>query len=323
MKDLISVIIPIYNVEKYLRNCIDTVINQTYSNIEIILVNDGSTDSSLKICNEYKEKDNRITIINKENGGVSDARNAGLKNAHGKYICFVDSDDYISEKFVEKLYNTIILYNVKIALCNMERVDEVGKSISKKEIISQVIPGKKIIENLYDNNFWPVFVVLCNKMYDITLFKDITFPVGKIHEDESNIHKLCYLAENVAIISDVLYYYRKVETSITNRRFNIERLDALTALEERIKFFKENKEEKLYRLALIEYQKLIITSYINCKLYLNNTQKILETMIKKFRKNYREVIKFNECLVIDKFKFTVAYISLDLYFYMKRISMKK
>lgn len=143
MKDLVSVVIPIYNVEKYLRKCIETVIDQTYTNIEIILVNDGSTDNSLQICNQFKEKDKRIKVINKKNGGLSDARNVGIKNAQGKYICFIDSDDFISEKYIEELHNLIVENKAQIAVCGFENVNEFGKSISKKEIISQVISGKK------------------------------------------------------------------------------------------------------------------------------------------------------------------------------------
>ena len=133
MEDLISVVVPIYNVEKYLKTCIETIIKQTYKNIEIILVNDGSTDNSLQICNEFKEKEKRIKVINKKNGGLSDARNIGLKKAKGKYICFIDSDDFINEKYIEELHSLIIKNNAQIAICSFENVNEFGESIYKKE----------------------------------------------------------------------------------------------------------------------------------------------------------------------------------------------
>lgn len=279
MKDLISVVIPIYNVEKYLRKCIETVISQTYTNIEVILVNDGSTDNRLQICNEFKEKDNRVKVINKKNGGLSDARNAGLKNAQGKYICFIDSDDFISEKYIEELYNLIIENNAQIAVCNYEKVSEKGKTIFRKNIISQTISGKKAIEKLNDKDFGWVSIIAWNKFYNINLFKNIEYPVGKIHEDEFVTYKLYYLAEKVAITSRNLYFYRQVSTSITNRKFNIRRLDVLDTLEERVSFLKEKKLEKAYRLNLIEYEKLLIAYCMKCKMYLKNSEKIQENFI--------------------------------------------
>lgn len=315
-EELISIIIPVYNVEKYLEKCINTIINQTYINIEVILVNDGSTDKSLNICNEFKEKDKRIKIINKKNGGLSDARNAGIKNAHGKYICFIDSDDYIHEKYVEELYNLIVKNNSQIAVCNFERVDEEGRCLSTNNIIAEVISGKKTIEKLSNKEFAPVGVVVWNKLYDINLFENIKYPIGKIHEDAFVIYKLYYLAEKVAITSKSLYYYRKVPTSIMNKKFNLKRLDILQALEERVKFFFDKGEDILYQLALIEYESTLIMHYVNCRRYLKNYKDIQKKLLKKFRKLYSKVIGFNRCLMIDKIRFSVAYISPTLYYYI-------
>lgn len=319
MGDLVSVVVPIYNVEKYLSKCIETIINQTYNNIEIILVNDGSTDNCLQICNDFREKDRRIKVINKKNGGLSDARNTGLKDAHGKYICFIDSDDYISNKYVEELYNLIIENNAQIALCNYEKVDEENKSISKEDIESQTISGKTALEKFNETAFYPASVVAWNKLYDINLFRNIIYPEGKIHEDEFTTYKLFYLAKKVAITSKVLYYYRFVPTSIMNRKFNVKRLDKLEALEQRVNFFRDNKEEKLYRLALIDYQYLLVSHYLKCKKYLENSKKIQKEILKKIRKNYNVVIKFKECSIKSKIKFTIVYIHPILYYNLKKL----
>lgn len=316
MKDLISVVVSIYNVEKYLRKCIETIINQTYNNIEIILVNDGSTDNSLKICDEYKVKDARISIINKKNGGLSDARNTGLKSAKGKYICFIDADDYINEKYIEELYKLIIENNAQIAVCNFEKVDENEKCIFKNDITTNQFSGKEALEYLNGDNF---SVVAWDKLYDINLFKNIKYPVGKIHEDEFTTYKLYYIAEKIAITSKVLYYYRQVETSIMNRKFNIKRLDALEAFEEKTKFFLEKKEKKLYKLALIEYEKNMIDYSIKSKLYINDSKKIRNDIQKKYRKNYVKVIWFRECSIRRKLIFTMAYISPMLCYHLKKI----
>lgn len=319
MKELVSVVLPIYNVDKYLIKCIETVINQTYKNIEIILVDDGSTDNSGTICDTFKEKDNRIKVIHKKNGGLSDARNIGLKNAHGRYICFIDSDDYISEKYVEKLYKLIKINNAQIALCNFQRVDENEQIISEEKILSEILSGKETLEKLNNKNFYPSSVVAWNKLYDISLFDNILYPIGKLHEDEFTTYKLYYIAPKVAITSEVLYYYRVVQTSITNRNFNKKRLDILEALEERIKFFKCNNEQKLYELALIEYESVLMIYYMNCKLYLNNSKEIQKEILKKYQENYKEAVQSKQCSTINKIKFGIALKSPTLYYNIKKI----
>ena len=133
-EDLISIVIPVYKVEKYLEKCVESVINQTYKNLEILLVNDGSPDNCPKICDEYAQKDNRIKVIHKENGGLSDARNAGIDVAAGKYIAFVDSDDYVSNDYIEYMYNLIKEYNTQMATCETEVINaEKNKVIKPRE----------------------------------------------------------------------------------------------------------------------------------------------------------------------------------------------
>lgn len=316
MEDLISVVVPIYNVEKYLKTCIETIIKQTYKNIEIILVNDGSTDNSLQICNEFKEKEKRIKVINKKNGGLSDARNIGLKKAKGKYICFIDSDDFINEKYIEELHSLIIKNNAQIAICSFENVNEFGESIYKKEIISQVVSRKEMLEQMNNKSFYPASIVAWNKLYDINLFKNIIYPEGKIHEDEFTTYKLYYLSEKVVTTSECLYYYRMVPTSIMNKKFNIKRLDVLEALEERMNFFLEKKEQGLYDLALIQYEKVLIGNYVNCRRYLENSNEKQIELLEIFRKYYSEVMKVGKCAIVDKFRFRIAYISPTIYYYM-------
>lgn len=316
VKDLVSVVVPIYNVEKYLKKCVETIINQTYKNIEIILVNDGSTDNCLCICNEFRNKDKRINVIDKKNGGLSDARNVGLKNAHGKYICFIDSDDYIAETYIETLYGLIVKNNAQIAMCNYENVDENGRKISKHKAKEQIISGKYAIEILNDIVYCSPYIVAWNKLYDINLFKNITFPVGKIHEDVFTIYKLFYLSKTVAVTSQSLYFYREVPTSIMHKKFNKKRLDVIEGLEERIVYFAENKEEKLHELALIKYEKMLLLCYVKCRKYIENSKKIQNELLEKFKKNYNNVICSKYCSRFDKLRIRMAYISPTLYYYM-------
>lgn len=153
-----------------------------------------------------------------------------------------------------------------------------------------------------------------NKLYDINLFKNIIYPVGKIHEDEFTTYKLYYLAEKVVTTSKCLYYYRMVPTSIMNKKFNIKRLDALEALEERFNFFLEKKEDSLYELALIQYEKVLIGHYVNCRYYLKNSNEKQIELLNKFRKYYSEAIKFSKCSTMDKLRFIIAYMSPTLYY---------
>ena len=264
---LISIIVPIYNVEKYLKKCIESIINQTYKNIEIILVDDGSPDNCGIICDEYSQKDKRIIVIHKENGGLSDARNKGIDIAKGDYLTFIDSDDFVNIDYIEKLYNSIKLNNTKLAQCGISKVNENNEIIEKlnydenyiktsHEILNELY-GKHLIEN----------VVVWNKMYAKELFKNIRFPVGKIHEDEFTTYKLIYYSKNVAIVSDSLYNYRQNNASIMGRKFNIKRLNLLEALEQRIQFFWDKNEKDLYEKSVKVYLEQLRMYYIKTKKY--------------------------------------------------------
>lgn len=323
MKDLISVVLPIYNVQNYLKECIETVIHQTYTNIEVILVDDGSTDDSSKICDAYKQQDERIKVIHKKNGGLSDARNTGLKNAKGKYICFIDSDDYISQTYIEELYHLIEQNHAQIAMCSFQKVDEKGEIIAKEKIKTETLSGIEFLEKLNDRKIFPASIVAWNKLYDIRLFDNILYPYGKLHEDEYTTYKLCYIADKIAITSSPLYYYRTVQTSIMNRSFNKKRLDIIEALEERMQFFYEKKEQKLYELAQIQYETTLMIYYIYCKLHLEHSKEIQEEILKKYKENYKEAIKSKECSLLDKIKFKIAYKSPKLYYIIKKILRNK
>lgn len=225
-KDLISIIIPVYNVEEYLDKCLESVINQTYNNIEIILVDDGSTDNSGKICDKYEEKDSRVKVIHKENGGQSEARNIALDEVRGKYVAFVDSDDYIKKDYIEYLYNLILKYECKMSICayyiETEKGNkyDLGKTYSEKLMNTQ----ETLSRMLCDEGFT---VSPCAKMYDISLFKDIRYPVGKIYEDNETTYKLIKKCENVAYGNESKYSYIKRKNSTMNSKFNERKLDLI------------------------------------------------------------------------------------------------
>lgn len=237
---LISIIIPIYRVEQYLRRCLDSVVNQTYANLDIILVDDGSPDNCPQICDDYAAKDNRITVIHKKNGGLSDARNAGLDICKGKFISFVDSDDWIDTNYVKVLFDLLTETNTDIAIANFFKTDGTKKAPAFPIHHKTLTPAEAIICCTRGNT--PAFAISCSKLYKKELFDNLRFPVGKYHEDEFTTHLLFYKSASIAYTSQVLYYYYSRETSIMATQHPY---DALEAFEQRYLFFKEKKELEL------------------------------------------------------------------------------
>lgn len=225
---LISIIVPIYDVEKYLRYCIDSLVNQTYKNIEILLINDSSPDNSLEICNEYAKKDSRIKVFTKENGGLSDARNYGVTKANGDFIYFVDSDDWIKEETIQGLYTQQVMHNADIVAANHIMYHEAKKSFGlyihdKDYHISVLTPTLAYqYQNSWNHNE-SVFIVAWGKLYKKELFNNIEYPVGRIFEDEQTTHKLFFSANKIVYIHNNYYYYRQRPGSIMRSGYNIKR----------------------------------------------------------------------------------------------------
>ncbi|MEQ8154210.1 MAG: glycosyltransferase family 2 protein [Clostridiaceae bacterium] len=302
MNPLISVIIPIYNVEPYLRRCINSVLNQTYNNLEIILVDDGSPDNCGIICDEYAKNHDRIKVIHKRNGGLSDARNAGLNIASGKYIGFIDSDDWVSNIYLQKLYDLISNHNSDISVCNFVKAYDEKDLLSNNHCIELYEYNNIEALNQYFNKYYIQMVVSWGKLYKTALFKDIGFPVGRIHEDEFTTHKLLYKANKVVFTTESLYYYWQRQDSITGVGFNLKgRLHRLEALKERCEFYKHSGLEVLWKNALRIYFYEIIYIYgsINCK---ENKSTIFELKIKA--NEIKETILNNDF----SFRFRVLYL---------------
>ena len=250
MEQCVSVIVPIYMVEPYLKRAVDSIRNQTYQNLEIILVDDGSKDQCGRICDDYAKADNRIVVIHKENGGLSDARNAGLDVAHGEYIMFVDSDDYIAPDCVETLLKCLTEHDADVSMCSYAVTDstEYDESIWLKsdgheyDGSVEICDRRKLLSNLYDANHKDAtyFIVSWNKIYKASLWDGIRFPKGKIHEDEATTYKIYDRAQKGIYLHKPLYGYFSAPDSITRAKFNIKRLQWMDALDDRIAYF-ENK----------------------------------------------------------------------------------
>ena len=208
MPDL-SIIIPVYNVENYIHQCIDSILNQTFTNFELILVDDGSPDNCGKVCDEYAKKDKRIKVIHRENGGISAARNTGLQYAIGKYIAFVDSDDYVSTTMYETLIDVSRKTGADIVKCGYcEFVDNevTGKKAFEEVKVMNNNDGQTLLRLYYEG---VLYIVVWNSIYSSDLAKSVTYPEGYINEDNYASPMYLHLCKKIAVIPDTLYYYRQ------------------------------------------------------------------------------------------------------------------
>lgn len=280
--DLISVIVPVYKVEDFLERCVNTIRRQTYRNLEIILVDDGSPDNCGSMCDAYAAEDSRIRVIHQKNGGLSNARNSGIDSAKGAYLAFVDSDDFITEDFIEVLYHACKDTDSDIAQCKYEYVS--GNEITKAKIPGEIkeLTGKKMLLGMYEHE-GAYNVVAWNKLYKRELFWEIRYPDGRIHEDEATTYRLFYIAKKAAFVQRYLYGYYTASPSITRDSFNLKRLDWAWALEERIRFYENKGETELLCLTLKAYADGVIDLYYKCAEFIPNSgteQKELKEKLK-------------------------------------------
>lgn len=223
---LISVILPVYNVQKYLCRCLNSVIQQSYKFLEIILVDDGSTDCSGKICDIYEKRDCRIKVFHKENGGLSDARNYGISKANGEFLTFVDSDDYIDEDYVEYLYGLIKGTACKMSICSLYVCYTAGGRIRGMGNGKRgVLTGKKCIEMMCYHR--EVDTAACAKLYHRTLFDEVRFPKGKLFEDIGTLYLLFDQCNYIAYGFEPKYYYMVRNDSIVTSAFHMQKLDLI------------------------------------------------------------------------------------------------
>lgn len=228
-KELISIIVPVYNVEKYLKKCVDSIVNQTYKNLEIILVDDGATDNSGKICDELVELDNRIKVYHKKNGGLSDARNYGVERATGDYIGFVDSDDYIDAEMYEKLYEAIKKENVDVAECNLKIVYPEKTDLFTDQKYYQICNKQEYLEEYL--KIEKIFGSACVRLTKADIAKKLKFPVGKLYEDTYYAYDLIGIVDKYVIVDNPYYNYLMRENSITNAKFNPRIFDLIEIVE--------------------------------------------------------------------------------------------
>ncbi len=307
-KPLISVIVPIYNVEKYLERAVSSLTTQTYDNLEIILVDDGSPDSCPALCDELAKLDNRIKVVHKENGGLSSARNAGINIAKGEYLSFIDGDDYVSSDMYELLYRAISENNADIAICGINWVNEDGtkyENVCPSPIIDEVFDKATAFRKLVPaNSFY--YVTACNKLYKKELFSNVLFPEGKINEDEYTVHHFFNNSNKIVSIKEELYFYVQRENSIMHKPFSVKKLDGVWAYLDRYKLYRKLGYKKEAKAVAMKACNLLI-------LYIKKGN-----VIKRFRafnKLFRKVsfLVFRNAKIIKLFPIYLLKLIKDLF----------
>jgi glycosyltransferase involved in cell wall biosynthesis len=276
----ISIIVPVYNLEPLLPKCVESILTQTFTDFELILVNDGSTDRSGELCDEFAKLDNRIVVIHKSNGGVASSRNAGLEAAKGSYIGFVDNDDFVNEHMFETLYTNAIIHESEIVVCDFLKVNETQDIDTKKRKINFKVEHFNNVESLNqiytDNNL--TFICPWNKLYKKSLFNEIKYELGNINDDETVAHQLLYESKKTTYIHTELYYYVQREGSQINSAFHIKRLCKVYALKDRVEFFKSKNEIELHEKALKHFMDKFFWYYFLAKTTLKGVDRELKEL---------------------------------------------
>lgn len=330
MEELITIIIPIYQVEKYLKKCLDSVIYQTYRNLEIILVDDGSTDKSPQICDEYKNKDSRIKVIHKKNGGLSQARNVGMRIATGKYIGFVDSDDYIGKDMYQVLYNNMIKTNSDISICNLIQVKENDNinynEIEKKQYILEEYTKEEALHLLIENK---IKSYAWNKLYKREVLNSIEFPIGKKMEDLAVMYKIFEKAKKIVYTDKVEYYYLQRKNSILGNVDTKLTEDLLYFVKERYNYLID-KYPDLTLVLNIDRTKYVWIYHKNICLTNNKQAYYSKELLEEysfFKKNFKKYKKniFSNLGIMPKFEYNILFLNRKIFFHyyqLKRLIKK-
>lgn len=308
----ISVILPIYKVENYLEQCIQSVVQQTYENLEIILVDDGSPDRCPEICEQWAKKDSRIQVIHKKNGGLSDARNAGLKSAGGEYVAFIDSDDWIAVTMFEQAMQALEAQNADIAAVNVYYAYEDGKKDVRNPEVDKLVytnieaMQKLLEETVFQQTVW-------NKVYRRERIQDLEFPKGKLNEDEYWSYLAFARAQKAVYVNAPLYYYRQREGSIM-AAFNLRRLDGLEARMQRLEYLNVHYPELVLEEKLRLYKACIY--FYQCVLKINDTEQ--REKGKQIVRNHMQKIVFSKTelkqyAAKDRMAIMASQKNLDLY----------
>jgi len=290
----ISIIVPVYNIEHLLPKCVNSILAQSFTKFELILVDDGSTDRSAEICDRYANLDNRVKVIHKKNGGTASSRNAGLAAAQGKYIGFVDNDDYINKYMFETLYNYAINHSSDIVVCDYRPVEEeefIDTEKLEQNNKVQSFNNKEALDQIYTAIPTPTFIYPWNKLFKKEMFDDIRYEEGNLYDDETVAHKILFKSKKVTYVKTALYYYVQRKGSMVNSPFHIKKLGRVYALKEREVFFRTKKETELHQKALKHYMDTFFWYFYMAKTNLKDVDNELRALKRTFDKSLIHLIR--------------------------------
>lgn len=320
----LSIIVPIYNVESYLKKCIESILAQTYKEFELILVDDGSPDNCGKICDEYAKQDNRIKVIHKKNGGLSSARNAGLDKATGEYISFIDGDDFIEKNMYERMLQYLNKYKADIVICEVNDVDEEDNILDKKVRYTSKEAELMDATEAMRRYLMGEWTASWDKLYKRELFNEIRFPEGKINEDVAIMLHIFEQTGRIVYIKEALYNYRQRANSITTSHFSIKKFDALENCVNNLQYIKDKhpelKNEAEYMLSnCILWLSQMIGRQADKGEYIEGVQEIKKLLRRQIISIYKNSILSNS----TKVKLTLMMMSFKLYWRLKCLSARR
>ena len=293
---LISVIVPVYKVEKYLNRCVDSILSQTFTDFELILIDDGSPDNCGKICDEYEQKDSRIHTIHQKNGGLSSARNSGIdwvfQNSDSQWLTFIDSDDWVHPQYLDLLLSAANTHSADISICEYTETDKYFISATINDSSAQKLTPEEMFVTHH-----VAATIACAKLYKKICFKDIRYPAGKLHEDEFTTYKILFQKSHISYLNENLYFYYTNPNSIVRSEWSPKRLDAIEAHEEQIAYFRKNRYidalKKVERILLwyIIAQIEITEKSDDYRAFTPELKKKLKACIKDYKKDLNLSVK--------------------------------
>lgn len=320
MKPLISVIVPIYMVEQYLNTCVDSILNQSYTNLEVILVDDGSSDKCGEICDDYAKKDTRVKVIHQSNSGLSHARNTGMAISKGKYLMFVDSDDWIEPECIEYLFQLLIENNAQLAIGGRDRIEEgTGKVISSEYNGEEYVKEMSRIEAM--NDMFNRGCAAWARLYCREVHIDNHFPVGEINEDEAIVLKILERCDRVVTSNRIVYHYRSRPMSITTNNFSKEKLNWYSHCKANLDYVRERYPE-LVDVASKRLRRCILWSLTEMALADRDFTNETNELIKYLRVNKKELSKPLYDFPQDRIRLNMIY-WFPFVFYKKFIRLKR
>ena len=303
----VSIIVPVYMVEEYIAQCIESVLNQTFVDFELILIDDGSKDNSGIICDSYAKKDDRITVIHTDNNGAATARNIGLKCASGRYIAFLDGDDYFAENMLERLYKEIDGSEYDIAVSDFLNILPDEKDNFSLNLTEKTVSGREVLEHLKNEKNYGVWTIVWNKLYKREALNNLSFPDGKYFEDEFFSNRLYLNINQIHIIPDILCYHRVLSSNTMNTQKTENYLDLIDAFRERLEIYFEYNysESEAYKVLVYLLEPFTMCVGANFsgenRRRVSETRKFIKTTAKKLMRGKLSIVKKSSLVLIALF----------------------